>query len=123
MKRKPNEYWKGRENWFIRMYFYFHNGMNLAGEFRYLIAGVIALYVLLKVDKPILMVAMFLIAIPILLALGYYNVHRMAKVNEWLSTKYSTHFALKNFELNQKSVKILTNIEKQLFNKKKKNGK
>lgn len=108
------EYIKGKENFLIRMFYYLHNGATLLNEFRNLIMGVFALYFLLKLTNPIWMVVMFVVSVPILILIGHYNVHKMAKVNEYLNTRFSTHYALKTFELNQQTVKLLEDINEKL---------
>jgi len=113
MKQQYN-YLKGRENFFIRMFYYLHNGATLLNEFRNLGLAVFAIYFALKLSNPIWLLIMLIVAIPILVLVGRYNVHKMAKVNEYLNTKFSTHYALKTFELQQKTVKLLSSILKKL---------
>lgn len=108
------DYLKGKENFIIRMFYYLHNGVNILNEFRNLFLGVFALYFTLKLTNPMWLVVMFFVSIPLLIILGRYNVHKMAKVNEYLTTKFSTHYALKQFELIEKQVKILKEINKKL---------
>jgi len=111
---QQSDYFKGKENWGIRMYFYLNAGLNIINQFRNLILGIFALYYTLKLVNPLWLVVMFAVSVPILVAVGYYNVHRMAKVSEWLSTKFSTHYAIKQFELTQKTVKLLESLNKKI---------
>lgn len=45
-----------------------------------------------------ILVFMFIGAIIILIPTGYYRVHHISKVSEWLNTKYGSHYAIKNFD-------------------------
>ncbi len=111
---RSKDYLEGKENFAIRMFYYLHNGVALLNEFRNLGLGIFALYFALKLANPLWLVGMVLVSLPVLVLIGRYNVHRMAKVNEYLNTKFSTHYALKTYELNEKTVKLLSNIYKKL---------
>lgn len=102
----------------IKIYFYLNNGVGILNNFRNLFLGVFALYFTLKLTSPVLLVAMFIVAIPILVICGYYNVHHIAKLSEQLSTKFGTHYSIKQFELIEEQTKLLRKIEKLLKEKK-----
>ena len=112
--KKEQEYLKGRENWLIRMYFYLNSGLTIINNFRNLIMGIFALYFLLKLTNPIWLVVMLLASLPVLVVVGYYNVHRMAKINEWLSMKFSTHYGIKQFTYVEEQVQLLKDIKNKL---------
>ena len=112
-----DEYLQGKENWFIRMYFYLKSGNSLVNDFRNLGIGIFLAYLALKMDNPWLLIAMLVVAVPILIILGYYLTHRISKVMEWLSTKFSTHYGIKTFELMEKQVKLLEEINEKLNGK------
>ena len=114
------EYLQGKENWFIRMWFYLQRGLGVIEKFKTPGAAIIALYAVLKLTNPMWMVWVTLAIFPPLIIIGHYDVHRMSKVTEWLSTKFSTHYGIKTFELNQETVKILGEI-KQILSLWKKN--
>lgn len=116
MKNMSNneEYLQGKENWFIRMYFYLKSGNSLVNDFRNLGLGIFLAYLALKMDNPWILLIMLIVAVPILIVLGYYLTHRISKVMEWLSTKYSTHYGIKSFELMEKQVKLLEEINRKL---------
>lgn len=101
----------------IRLYFYLNNGVGILNNFRNLFLGVFALYFTLKLTSPLLLVIMFIIAIPVLVVCGYYNVHHIAKLSEQLSTKFGTHYGIKQFELIEEQVKLLKEIKKLLSKK------
>lgn len=112
------DYLQGKENWLIRMVFYFINGTNFANTFRNIIFGIIGIYAVLKLTNPLWMVAMFLFTIPVLTLLGYYVIHKMNKVNEWLSMRFATHYAIKQFDLNEEQTELLREINKSLSTEK-----
>lgn len=102
----------------IKIYFYLNNGVGILNNFRNLFLGVFALYFTLKLASPILLVVMFIVAIPILVVCGYYNVHHIAKLSEQLSTKFGTFYGIKTYELAEEQVKLLKQIKKLLKEKK-----
>lgn len=53
---------------------------------------------------------MFVGAIIILIPTGYYRVHHISKVSEWLNTKYGSHYAIKNFDYVKAQYELLQNI-------------
>jgi len=57
---------------------------------------------------------MFLVSIPILIAVGYYNIHKVAKVSEQLSVKHGTHYNIKQFEMLEEQLAILKEIRDRL---------
>lgn len=101
----------------IKLYFYLNNGVGILNNFRNLFLGVFALYFTLKLTSPVLLVAMFIVAIPILVICGYYNVHHIAKLSEKLSVKFGTFYGIKTYELAEEQVKLLKEIKK-ILNKK-----
>lgn len=113
MNTKHN-YLQGKENWVIRMYFYINSGLTIMNNFRNLGLGIFALYFALKLTNPLFLILMFVVALPILAFVGFYNVHVMAKVIEWLSIKFSTHYQKENFDNVGKQVKLLESINSKL---------
>lgn len=93
------KYWHGAKNRSIRLYFYTQRGLALLNEARYLIMGVFALYYTLKLDNPALMVAMFMVAVPVLIFLGWLSVNHMGKVIDWLNIQFSTHWGRYQYTL------------------------
>lgn len=106
-----NEYLAGRQNWLIRMYFYLTNGVGILNEFRNLFLGIFALYFTLKLENPLWLAGMLLVSTPVLIFAGYYNVHKISKVKEWLSMKFGTHYSIKQYELMEKQVELLEEIK------------
>lgn len=100
----------GMENRGIRYYYYLNTGLNILNQFRNLLLGIFGLYVILKLENPVFLVLMFLLCLPVLTTIGYYNVHRMNKVLEWVGMRFSSHYAIRQFNYNQGQYDILCTI-------------
>lgn len=98
----------------IKIYFYVTSGQSVIDQFRYLIMGIFTLYIMLKLTSYVYLVVMFTVAMPALFILGWVNVHFISKVREKLSTQHGTHYAIKQFELQEETVKLLKDIKKLL---------
>lgn len=101
----------------IKLYFYVTSGQSVIDQFRYLIMGIFALYVMLHLNNYLYLGLMFLLSIPVLFLLGWVNIHYISKVRDRLSTKYGTHYGIKQFELQEKTVDLLEEINKKLCHK------
>lgn len=104
-------YWNGSENKLIRFYFYSQRGLALLNEGRYLVMGVFALYYTLKLTNPIWLVGMFVVAVPVLIVLGWVAVHRVGKVVDWLNVQFSTHWGRYQYTLLETQVDLLKEIK------------
>lgn len=114
-------YDKGFINHMIRSWFYLKRGLDTVNDFKYLVAGVLAFYITLKLDNHMYLVAIFVIAIPILTAVGFIYTHKMAKPIEWTNMMFGSYFARysvdlteKNAENIDKTAKILEEIRDEL---------
>lgn len=123
-----NEYTKrydaGILNHGVRAWFYLQKGLNLLNEFKYLVAGILALYYTLQLDSYALLVGIFVISIPILTFVGWFHTHKMAKALEWTAMMFSSYFARYNVDLNEntadntaKTVKLLEELLQEIKNK------
>lgn len=112
--RNKELYWHGRTNKFIRLYFYSQRGLALFNEFRYVFMLIFGLYVILKLSNPIWIFVMFLVICPILVVVGWIQVHRMAKVIDWLNIEFASHWSRYGYELQERQNKILTGILKSV---------
>lgn len=110
--RKQN--WDGAKNKSVRMYFYCQRGLALINEFRYVIMTIFGVYMLLKLNNPWIMVAMFVVIVPILIVLGWMQVHHMAKVMNWLDVEFASFWSRYGFELSERSVKALESIDSKI---------
>lgn len=103
-----------KENWFIRMYFYVMQGLLIVNNFRNLVLGIFGLYVILKFTNPLWLILMFIVSLPILIIIGWYNVHRMAKPIEKISMEKSTHYAIKQYNYQERQTELLQEISDKL---------
>lgn len=110
-------YTKGVKNILIAIYFYLSNGLAILNEFRNLFLGIFAVYITLKLTDPMLMVYMTVVSIVILTITGYFVVHHVAKIKEWLTVKFGTHYGVKNFDYVKRQVELLEEINKKLNEK------
>lgn len=109
LKNDP-KYLEGKENWFIRMYFYCSNGLGILNEFRNLFLAIIAVYIALKLDNVSYAILFFIACVIILTITGYYVVHRVSKVRDWLGTRFGSHFGLKTFNYTEANYELLKEI-------------
>lgn len=91
---KNHEYWNGNKNKAIRYYFYMSRGLDLFNNFRYVFLTIFGIYFTLKLKNAMWLLAMFGFSIPLLMVIGYYSVHHVGKVIDWLNVKFSTHFGM-----------------------------
>jgi hypothetical protein len=111
---KSQKYYKGRKNTLIRYYFYVQRGLTLLNEFRYLLMGILAIYYMLKLDNPVVMVIMFLVSVPALCIIGWLSVHHIEKVVEYLRIRFATIWSKYGYELNEDRNKLLKEIKEKL---------
>lgn len=104
------KYLKGKENWLIRMYYYLRNGLSMLNDFHNVFLGMITLAITFKITSITFMLAIAIPGTLIFIILGYYNVHRISKMNEWLSMRFSTHYSIKSFNFTQGQYELLTEI-------------
>lgn len=107
-------YWEGHENKVIRLWIYALRGLQMINEFKYLIAGLIALFVILKIGNPIWMAVGVVAAIPPLILLGRWQLKKAAKVDQWVSTEYGSVLRYSEYNIRVKTLKILEEINKKL---------
>lgn len=96
---KDHIHWEGNKNLLIRYYFYINTGLNVFNNFKYLVAGIFGLYLMLHMKNPWLLLIMSGVSVPILFIIGYYSIHHINKVQDWLSVKFGTTYAIYNIEL------------------------
>lgn len=108
--KDDDKYLVGKENWLIRAYFYCSNGLTILNEFRNMFLAIIAIYIALKLTNYWYLLAMILPCLLILTLAGYYMVHKVSKVREWLGIRFGTHFGLKTFNFNEDNNKLLMEI-------------
>ncbi len=116
-EQAEQEYYAGKGFSLNRLsvwYFYLQTGLNKVNEFKYIIGFIIALYYAAQFDNFWLMPLAFLVVLPILIVLGALWVKFFAKRIDWLGTKFATHWSKYGFELQEKQVELLEEINKKL---------
>ncbi len=91
----------GIENKLIRYYFYLNTGLNILNQFRNLFLGIFALYFTFHFTDPLLLAVLFVVGTIILTFMGYYSIHRMNKVLEWVGMRFSTHYGIRTYNFAQ----------------------
>ncbi len=91
---KEHEYWQGTKNKLIRYYFYMSRGLDLFNNFRYIFMAIFGLYLVLKLKNALWLLAMLGISVPMLMVIGYYSIHHIGKIVDWLNVRFSTHYSL-----------------------------
>lgn len=107
---EDSKYLAGNHNKAIRYYYYIERGLDIINLFRNLFLGIFAAYFALKLDNVWILVAMFVISMPTLAIMGYYNVHKLSKIKEWLNIRFSTHFGIKTFDYTKRQVELMEEI-------------
>ena len=101
-------YDKGLLNHGIRSWFYLRAGLDMVNDFKYLVAGILAFYYAVKLDSIPLLVLIFIVSIPLLVALGFFHTHKMAKALEWTGMMFSSYFARHNVDLQENQAQHLS---------------
>lgn len=104
------KYLFGWQNLGIRYYYYLNAGLGILNQFRNLFLGIFALYFALQLSSYWLLGLFFIVSVIILTAVGWYNVHYAARVQEWLGIRFSTHYATRQFDSIQRQVILLEEI-------------
>jgi len=78
---------------------------------------IFGVYYTLKLTNPLWLVGMFAISFPLLCAFGWMQVHHIAKVVDWLNIEFSTYWSRYQFELQERIVKALENIDDKIERK------
>lgn len=110
-------YWEGKENKLIRLWVYVLRGLDMVNSFKYLVAGLMAGYVILKLTNPLWMLIIGVASIPPLILLGKWQLKKVSKVSEWVSTEHGTVLKYSNYNLQVRILETLQEIEKKLNNK------
>ena len=108
------QYWDGLKNKATRYYWYQNKGLSVLNEARYLILSIMAIYALLKLDNPWIMLVMFLVSLPVLTILGWIYTFKMAKTMDFLNVKFSTHFSKYSIELQEEQNRLIKEVIKEL---------
>ena len=107
------KYYSGWKNKLARVYFYIREGKALFDEFRYVVIGISAVVLALKITGSAIFLwfaILFLIAMPILMVVGYIWVKHFKKSLDWFGVEHATHFT-------KYEITLLENILKELQKK------
>lgn len=115
--KDDEKYLRGTQNWAIRYYYYLSAGLNEFNSFRNIFLAILTVYVALKLSSYWWAVGMFIGSILVLTIVGYYTIHRISKVRDWLSVRFSSYFGMKSINYTEESFKLLTEIRDSLKNK------
>lgn len=72
--------------------------------------AIFGIYYALRLTNPLWLGVMFVIACPLLVFAGWVAVHHVGKVIDWLNIQYSTYWSRYQFELQERQVKALEEI-------------
>ena len=98
----------------VKYYFYSQQGLKLLNEFRYLVMGIFATYFSLRLENIWLIPIMFIVAIPILIVIGWVSVNHVQKIIDYFHTKRATTYGKYGFDLNERQLKTLEDIRDEL---------
>ena len=107
-------YFPGFENRLIRYYYYLNAGLGIVNNFRNVFLGIFGLYFILKLDNWALLIVMFIPTMVVLTIVGFFVVHRINKVQEWLGMRFSTHYGIRQFNYQQEQNELLKEIRDKL---------
>lgn len=113
-KEYSRTYDKGLVNHLIRSWFYLKRGLDTVNDFKYLVAGILAFYIALKLENRLMLIVIFLVAIPILTAIGFIYTHKMAKPIEWTNMMFGSYFARYSVDLTERNAENIERTAKVL---------
>lgn len=114
---KKEKYMHGIKNKSVKMYFYTQRGLGLFNEFRYVFMVIFGIYMMLKMSNPWIMLIMFLVTVPILIIAGWFQVHHMAKVMNFLDVEFASYWTRYGYELQEQNLDTLNKIKESLSNR------
>lgn len=107
---KNPQYWNGAENRAIRHGFYCLKGVDIFNMVRNPIWTILGIYAILKLDNPWWIVVMTVPSIIVFWLAGYLWVHRVGRVFDYLTVRFSTHYAKKQFDIFEGMLKELRDM-------------
>ena len=105
---------KGVINRIAQFYNYCLRGLEIINNFKNLGLLIVAIYFSLKLSHWWWMGVMFFGSLPIIVVIGYFNTHYLAKIIELINTKYGTTFGIRQFRLQEEVLKTLKEIKEKL---------
>lgn len=112
--RDDTKYLKGTENWIIRYYYYLSAGLNELNAFRNLFIGILTIYITFKLESYWYAIIIFTVSIVVLTLIGYYFIHKVSKVRDWLGIRFSSYFGRQQINYIEENYKLLEEIRNLL---------
>ncbi len=113
-KEVKEQYFNGIKNQLIRIYFYLQEGLSLVNNFKYLGAGILAVFYLFKMEGYGKMILMAVATFPFLIIIGYLWTHKARKAIEYLNLKFTTHFGQYSLRMQEKQLKTLEELNENI---------
>lgn len=108
--KDDKKYLEGAQNWLIRYYYYLSNGLVELNGFRNLFLGILTIYITFKLQSYWWAVGIFAVSIFILTIVGYFTIHKVSKVRDWLSVRFSSYFGMKSINYVEENYKLMVEI-------------
>ena len=109
-----DKYWDGKSNFLVRMYIYAQLGLAAINNAKYLVAGIITIYVILKFTNPLWMLAVGIISIPFLILIGRWQMHKANKIQEYANTTKGTVLGYQGWNVSIETLNTLKEISAKL---------
>lgn len=124
MKNETNDDYHSKSwmNLAKKGYFYLGRGLAELNNWKNLFIGIIGLCIAVKIESIWIMAVIFAISIPILIVAGYVMVHRVSRMMDYLSIKFGSHFATRNFDYVEGQYELMKEIRNMLAENKKKDA-
>jgi hypothetical protein len=107
------KFWNGKMNHLIRLWMYCLRGLDVFNQWRYILMSVFALYYMIHLKHPVLLVGMFFICVPVLCIVGWFQTHKIAKVVDWLNIKFSTHYGMYQIDMQERIMKAVEKLAEE----------
>lgn len=99
------------------MYFYLQRGLDVLNLFRNYLLALFAVYVGLHLTSLLWLGLFVIVSLVFLLIAGYYSVHHISKVTEFLSVRFGTHYSKETYSHVEQQTQLLTEIRDMLKGK------
>lgn len=100
-------------------YFYLGRGLAELNNWKNLFIGIIGLCIAVKIESIWIMAVIFAISIPLLILAGYIMVHRISRMMDYLSIKFGSHFATRNFDYVEGQYELMKEIRDMMIENRK----
>ena len=108
------KYFYGIKNRLIRYYFYLRQGLQLFNEFKYLVAGILAVAIWINYQGFLVLTGIFIAASIGLTITGYFWTFHGSKTDEYISIKFASHFNQYNIQMQERQLAVLEDLAKEI---------